>query len=99
MKNPPKEYFNPPVDLMAEFEAEMAAITYKSYDGHYAFNGPTYRAFGWRRGGGYVRSSEFAGAFGGALISVSPSEDGSALPEVFFHCKLTYFNPPLAYLY
>lgn len=105
LKNPPKEYFNPAVDLMAEFdaliakiqdggvdnqyqfEAEMASITFKSYDGHYSFLGPTFAAFRWRRGGGYNRNGEYSGSYGGALISVSPSEDGSELPEVFFHCE------------
>lgn len=69
-----------------QFEEDMAYLSFKSYDGHYMFRGPTFSMFQWVRGmmpNWYEKGSVFEGA----LISVSPSEKGDVLPEVYFHGK------------
>lgn len=77
-----------------QFEEDMASLSFKSYDGHYSFRGPTFAMFQWIRGerpSWYEKNSVYEGA----LISVSASEKGDELPEVYFHCMYSLIPLPI----
>jgi hypothetical protein len=67
-----------------DFEAAMASVAGKSYDGHFTFHGNTFQgAVLWHRG-----ESNEEGVKEAALISIST--DGAALPQVYMASKYPF---------
>jgi hypothetical protein len=87
-KNPPADYFYPPIDIFAKLASIKSNLQANVYVNEYAFQQDLYQVFAPGHDGHYVLYPDLltkAFEWGRARALVSISKDGNEIPEIYIY--------------
>ncbi|KAI9744137.1 MAG: hypothetical protein M1818_002289 [Claussenomyces sp. TS43310] len=88
LKNPPADYFYPPLDLFARLDQVQAKLEIHAYSNEYQFQADLYQVFAQAHDGHFVFYPDAltkAFEFGRRTPLVSVSKDGSEIPTIYLY--------------